>query len=279
MKLIYIAIWMMVFQSVYPQKVIDTAIFRASYTFSYKTDPTQKDFTRTDLMYLDVGEKLSKYYSHYTQIRDSNIAAGIKQGLSAYEVVEQSKQFKRGVNTVVYSLIKQGEFHVEEQLIDRYYYDEKRLTPQWTLKEGEKMHEGYLCKEAEAIYRGRKWTAYYAPEIPVQQGPWKLWGLPGLIIYAIDSDHLFEFELKGFETLSHEVPLSLASQDSMSSKYKKVSKKGYLEMERLRYKDYIAFVKIFALGRNGQVYFTPEQQRENEELRKRGGIPFIQIEK
>jgi hypothetical protein len=44
------------------QEVIDSVKFRISYTFSYKTNPLQSDYSRTDLMYLDIGEKVLKNF-------------------------------------------------------------------------------------------------------------------------------------------------------------------------------------------------------------------------
>jgi len=46
---------------------------------------------------------------------------------------------------------------------------------------------GYKCKKAKASFRGRIYTAWFAPEIPVEIGPWKLHGLPGLILKAEDN--------------------------------------------------------------------------------------------
>jgi len=52
---------------------------------------------------------------------------------------------------------------------------------------------GYRCTKAIATYRGRQWIAWFAPDIAVPYGPWKLHGLPGLIIEAYDSDKLYTF--------------------------------------------------------------------------------------
>ena len=79
MKSIHILILWLFFQPVFPQKTTDQFLFRASYTFSYKTDPLQKDFVETDLIYLDIGNNSSKYYSRYTQVRDSNKIAELKK--------------------------------------------------------------------------------------------------------------------------------------------------------------------------------------------------------
>lgn len=43
---------------------------------------------------------------------------------------------------------------------------------------------GYECQNAVADYHGRRWVAWYAPDIPASDGPWQLCGLPGLILSA-----------------------------------------------------------------------------------------------
>ena len=78
--------------------------------------------------------------------------------------------------------------------MERWQYTEDWEKPVWEIGDSTKAVLGYECVEATANYRGRTWTAWFAPEIPVQDGPWKLCGLPGLILEAHDanSDYIFE---------------------------------------------------------------------------------------
>ncbi|HJE39010.1 MAG TPA: GLPGLI family protein [Candidatus Amulumruptor caecigallinarius] len=78
--------------------------------------------------------------------------------------------------------------------MERWQYSEDWEKPEWEIGDSIKIVLGYECIEASANYRGRTWTAWFAPELPVQEGPWKLCGLPGLILEAHDanSDYIFE---------------------------------------------------------------------------------------
>lgn len=67
-------------------------------------------------------------------------------------------------------------------LISDIYHDFE-----WSISDETKTIAGYPCIKATTTYRGRTWTAWYAPQIPVSFGPWKLHGLPGLILEATDS--------------------------------------------------------------------------------------------
>ena len=58
---------------------------------------------------------------------------------------------------------------------------------QWTITEEQKVIANYTCIKATVSYRGRDWTAWFTPEIPLAVGPWKLHGLPGLILEAYDA--------------------------------------------------------------------------------------------
>ncbi len=53
---------------------------------------------------------------------------------------------------------------------------------------------GYTCRKAVANFRGRTWTAWYTEQIPIDAGPWKLHGLPGLILKASDQNFQHDFE-------------------------------------------------------------------------------------
>jgi hypothetical protein len=55
------------------------------------------------------------------------------------------------------------------------------------------------CHLAETHFRGRKYVAWYAPSIPLPHGPWKLGGLPGLILEAFDEDRNLTFRLQSIK--------------------------------------------------------------------------------
>lgn len=52
---------------------------------------------------------------------------------------------------------------------------------------------GYLCRKATADFRGKRWMAWYTEELPYSLGPWKLKGLPGMILSAQDTEATLQF--------------------------------------------------------------------------------------
>jgi GLPGLI family protein len=56
-----------------------------------------------------------------------------------------------------------------------------------------KVINGYLCNKAMGYFRGRLYTAWYTTDIVGGYGPWKLYGLPGLIMEAYDIDESVYF--------------------------------------------------------------------------------------
>ena len=74
-----------------------------------------------------------------------------------------------------------------------FYYTEYIPQYAWQLQEGDSTVCGYPCQKAIASFRGRVWTVWYATDIPYVDGPWKLCGLPGLILKADDAKGDFCF--------------------------------------------------------------------------------------
>ena len=66
----------------------------------------------------------------------------------------------------------------------------------WVIKNEIKFISNIKCQKAEAFIRGRHYVAWFAPEIPINDGPWKIYGLPGLILEAIDVKNKVRFELE-----------------------------------------------------------------------------------
>ena len=80
---------------------------------------------------------------------------------------------------------------------------------------------------AGSIRRYLHWTVWFAPEIPLQEGPWKLCGLPGLILEACESSGQHSFTATGIELSKKEMtPVYLLS------KYEKLERKELLKRQR-----------------------------------------------
>lgn len=77
------------------------------------------------------------------------------------------------------------------------YYSEPFDELTWEI-EGDSSENvlGYECVLAHSDYHGRHWRAWFTQDIPIQSGPWKLRGLPGLILKA-DADGIFIFTATG----------------------------------------------------------------------------------
>lgn len=79
---------------------------------------------------------------------------------------------------------------------NEYTYTEK-LDFKWELTDEEKFIQGYSCKKAITEYGGRTWIAWYTLEIPLNAGPYKFKGLPGLILEVTDLTETYAFEFYG----------------------------------------------------------------------------------
>jgi len=75
-----------------------------------------------------------------------------------------------------------------------YIYAENKVDRKWVLQDGTLKVCGYECNKAVASFGGREWTVWYAPEITISDGPWKLYGLPGLILKASEATGTHSFE-------------------------------------------------------------------------------------
>ena len=79
------------------------------------------------------------------------------------------------------------------------YYQEPIEDYNWEMMEGDSIIGGYPCQKAQMTYRGHTWEVWFTPEIAVSDGPWKLCGLPGLILDAADKEGDYHFMFTGLE--------------------------------------------------------------------------------
>jgi GLPGLI family protein len=68
-----------------------------------------------------------------------------------------------------------------------YFLKEPVPNIHWKITDNTKKIGSYKVQKATAHFRGRNDTVWFTPQIPVPYGPWKLIGLPGLVLQAYDS--------------------------------------------------------------------------------------------
>ena len=110
---------------------------------------------------------------------------------------------------------------------DFWFYDEPLTAQEWNITDSTNTILGYECIKAICDYRGRHWIAWFTPEIPIHDGPWKLSGLPGLILIAEDSSGQYSFVADGIE-ISRDIIRPIFGRDN----YEKTDRIKYLQIMR-----------------------------------------------
>ena len=131
-----------------------------------------------------------------------------------------------------YYVVKEDDrlFLYETAGMDKLYSEEPLPEIAWEICDSTKTVLGYECVKAIADFHGRKWIAWFVPEIPIQNGPWKLSGLPGLILEAESEDGFYLFSATGIQHTSKPIgPVYLADR------YERVGRKELLKAKRSYY--------------------------------------------
>lgn len=100
------------------------------------------------------------------------------------------------IHVVIYKNYPQkGKTTYTDRDFKNYIYEEDLEKPQWRICTDESITiADYQCQKAQTNFRGRTWFVWFTTDIPISDGPWKLCGLPGLILKAEDKKGEFLFE-------------------------------------------------------------------------------------
>ena len=71
----------------------------------------------------------------------------------------------------------------------------------WEINTETKPVGSFNTVKAIASFRGRNYTAWFAPDIPISLGPWIFHGLPGLILELYDEEMGVQFYMSSLEFL------------------------------------------------------------------------------
>lgn len=186
----------------------DKALARVQYSFIHIQDTTQKDRPYTENMLLVIGKNASVYTS-FDAIRQGiemrkNLMEQMKnQSGSSNMSIKVDKTGLKPTSALDYFYFaKENKFYTKERVFNNYLVEEAAPKINWKITKDTASFSGILCQKAMAYFKGRNWIAWYAPELPFQSGPWKLNGLPGLIVEAYDEKKEVVFQFAGLENVS-----------------------------------------------------------------------------
>jgi GLPGLI family protein len=123
----------------------------------------------------------------------------------------------------------------------------------WKIKTQIRKIGNITCHRAEAMVRGRYYIAWFAPEIPIGVGPWKLHGLPGLILNAKSIDNEVEFRFEALKLpISNEYQIKpLESLPNM----KVLKEKEFLKLHKMNEDNFVKMMQSQPDYEKGTVTF------------------------
>lgn len=169
---------------------------RFVYDYSFKQNSLNRNEVEKEVMILDVFKEGSTFYSQPKHMHDSIISGLLKKEYGPGEHPNfASVQIKSKIH---FSFDKQ--YPKYESLYKTLVGNDVvgvtgKDVMKWEIASESKIIEGMKAQKATTNFGGRKWIAWFTNEINIPEGPFKFYGLPGLILHIEDDkkDHVFTF--------------------------------------------------------------------------------------
>lgn len=177
----------------------ETMEFVYDYRCCVDTTEALEDNISSDNMLLQIGSNGLSKFSSYKNLTVDSIIMRSSQEQIANAALEG--KLSNGEFMTIFKNYPTGKLtHTEKICQDWFRYDEEMPSFDWELTDSVTNVLGYECQSAKCKFRGREWTVFYTEDIPLSDGPWKLHGLPGLIMKASDKKGHYTFECIGIKS-------------------------------------------------------------------------------
>lgn len=186
----------------------DSLLARVRYTYINSNDTLKTGKVRSENMVLFLGKNASLYTSYdkitYELSEDQkSVARAMTRASSgnAPTVIKIDRSAGEWLSKTNYlSFVKEKKMFIKEVILGLGYLMEEALPElKWKITKDTATFSGIACQKAMVSYENKNWTAWFAPSLPFQAGPWKLQGLPGLIVEAFDEHQTIQFQFAGFD--------------------------------------------------------------------------------
>jgi len=180
----------------------ENALAMIKYRFIHIRDTTDRKNPYTEDMVMFLAKNLSSYNSIDAQTQQQQITKSIQQQIKNSKDPNQYNleiSGGRPVSEGFYQAYSDRKLFSEQKMINLYLVEVPLPSLSWKINKDTLTISGLHCQKASTHFKGRDYEAWFCPSLPFHNGPWKLSGLPGLIIEVQDIKKEVIFQFAGFE--------------------------------------------------------------------------------
>jgi GLPGLI family protein len=179
----------------------DTAQVLVHYKFTHVRDTTNRDHPYTENMALYIGKSSSAYRSYDNVLEQAEAKKQMEIALAnSPDGHVNIRRNRRGSASEYYEFPNEKKLARKEPLVmDTYLIEDALPVIDWKISSDTATFGGLHCQKATVHFKGRDYTAWFCPDMPLHVGPWKFNGLPGVIVQVYDAKKDVQFMFDGVE--------------------------------------------------------------------------------
>ncbi|WP_312399983.1 GLPGLI family protein [Chryseobacterium sp.] len=221
---VFVLLLLLAAGNLFGQKKVDLDVIKSRYVYllTSQRDSLDKANVSEEYFILERGKDKSQFMSLNSYKRDSIMMDMFNNPSSSLSKLDLSSIPK---TNFTYRIIKdqaKNQVSFYDKIIRNDFVYEENPAFKWQITEEKKNIGNLKCQAARLSYGGRDYKAWFTNDIPVSDGPYKFYGLPGLIVEIEDSKKQYKFELLSYKNLGGDVPLWISEKRANGKKVSKV---------------------------------------------------------
>lgn len=182
-------------QTLEHKKCIDTTEVECMYSFKFRFN--RNAAFSEDIRKVQIGRKYIKDFSYVVFYYDSLATERMKKGLQSQNIPSQTYPCEITTDINTHSVSEKYRLMLNAGVL---CYNSSVKPYEWQFSDSDTLTiAGHLCYKANTFFAGRHYRAWYTTNVPVPYGPYKFYGLPGMIMKIEEEGGLFVWELNKVE--------------------------------------------------------------------------------
>lgn len=177
------------------KECIDSTMVELVYSFKFKFNRNGE--TSEDIRKVQIGRKYVKDFSYIVFYYDSIATERMKKGLQSQNIPSQTYPCEITTEINTHRVSEKYRMMLNAGVL---CYKSVVKPQEWQYSDTDTLTiAGYLCHKANTLFAGRQYRVWYNTDVPMPYGPYKFFGLPGLVMKIEEENGLFVWELNKLE--------------------------------------------------------------------------------